>query len=234
MVLSYPRQRVLTPSAMTKLEARLQEFVALEGVEDMGRSQRESLEAEAKLIERQLELVGRYMALAETPAQREATAVVFGERRSQLAAVRLQIGALVPPPVSLDPNLEVATALAGLHRLQEPAELAGAGPAAAGDLFGQIDAKLFLRFNATQRSKHKFSNLSGGVQTLGSASPPGPLYQGPTGRICIKERLAAGELVTAAPVDVPPGNDKPGPEVGWSAHVQHGPKLRVGTSRLCR
>jgi hypothetical protein len=227
-VLSCLRQRVLTPTAMAKLEARLHQLAAAEAGEDRIRLQREAREAEMKTIERRLEIVGRNMALAETPDERQATAVIFGELRALLASQRKQLDELEEVPVSTDPGREVTSALAGLNRLHELAESSGPGPEAAGDLIRLIDARLYLSFRSVERGRRTLSVPGGGALTFGSTSPPGPLYQGPTDRAIIREMLAAGESVTAAPVDVPPGIDKPVPEVGWSANVQRGTRRCSG------
>jgi hypothetical protein len=227
-VLSCVRQRVLTPTAMAKLEARLHQLAAAEVGEDRVRLQRQAREAEVKTTERRLEVVGRNMAEAETTEERQAMAVVFGELRAQLASQRKRLDELAEVAVSTDSGREVASALAGLNRLHELADPSGPGPETAGELIRLINAKLYLSFRSLERGKRTFSVPVSGVLTFGSTSPPGPLYQGPTDRAIIREMLAVGESVTAASADVPPGIDKPGPEVGWSANVQRGTRRCSG------
>ena len=82
-----------------------------------------------KAIERRLEVVGRNLALAETPDERQATAVIFGDLRAQFASQRKQLDELEAVPVSTDPGREVASAFAGLNRLHELAEPSHRGQA---------------------------------------------------------------------------------------------------------
>jgi hypothetical protein len=76
---------------------------------------------------------------------------------------------------------EVAAALALLRRLAEwgaQAEDYGA----IGELFRQVNVKLFARFQAMPVKKRVLNKLVGGAVTFGSSAPPIEIYQGPTAR----------------------------------------------------
>jgi hypothetical protein len=221
-VLACLRQRVLSPTALPKLTARLRELAAAEGVEDPARRRREACEAELAAVERKLATVGRNMALAETPEERQATAAVFRELQESKARLARQLDGIRPAEGVADPEREVEAALAGLGRLHELAVVSEPEGAGLGELFRRVDARLYLRFRAEERGGRTINTPSGGVLTFGSTPPPGPLYQGPTDRAIIRRMLAAGEPVSAPSGHGAPGSSEPGPEVNWSANVQRG------------
>jgi hypothetical protein len=49
-------------------------------------------------------------------------------------------------------------------------------------LFGQLQARLFLRFGEVRGKKRTFNKVTGGVVTFGETPAPVVLYEGPTGR----------------------------------------------------
>jgi hypothetical protein len=57
--------------------------------------------------------------------------------------------------------------------------------AAATELFHEVNARLYLRYQEMDRGRQKVNRLVGGVVTFGATPPPIPLYEGPTdcGRI---------------------------------------------------
>src|SRR6185312_2912365 len=74
-----------------------------------------------------------------------------------------------------------AAALARLRRLTEWAAQAE-DYAAVGELFRQVNVRLFARFRAVPKKKRVLNKLVGGVVTFGASPPPVPLYDGPTAR----------------------------------------------------
>jgi hypothetical protein len=205
-ILSCLRQRVLAPTAMAKLEARLREMAAESG--------------DGAARQRKLETVGRNMALAETAEERAATAVVFRELQAEVAKLRAQIQSHRPPEAARPPEREVEAAMAGLDRL---ASLASSeDQASVGELFRQLDVRLYLGFRATERGSRKINEVGGGVVTFGATPPPSPLYDGPTDRAIIRQKLASGEPVSSVADQVVPRNHLSDPEVNWSANVQRG------------
>jgi hypothetical protein len=53
---------------------------------------------------------------------------------------------------------------------------------AIGELFRQVNVKLFARFQAVPVKKRVLNKLAGGVVTFGSSAPPIEIYQGPMAR----------------------------------------------------
>ena len=207
-VLACLRQRVLSPTAMAKLKTRLRELAAAEGDEDPDRRRREALEAELASVERKFATVGRNLALAETPEERQVTAAVFGELRESRSRLERQLEGLRPTKVVSDQEREVEAALAGLDRLHELAVAAASEGEAIAELFRRVDARLYLRFRAEARGGRTINEPSGGVLTFGSAPPPRPLYEGPTDRAIIRRMLDAGEPVSASPGHGAPGSTR--------------------------
>ena len=221
-VLECLRQRVLTPTAMNKLRTRLEELADAEGAPDRPQRQREACTAELRVVERKLATVGQNLALAESLAQHRATATVFDELESEAVRLRGRLRDLEATSPARDPAREVEAAVAGLGRLHELAGASNDDLGAAGELFGGVNARLFLKFRAEARGEKTIQTPNGGVLTFGSTPPPGPLYDGPTGRTILRVRMAAGEPVAATPEGVPPGSPGPGPEANWSANMQRG------------
>lgn len=190
-VLSCLRQQVLTPSAKAKLEARLRELAEAETGNKPAQQRAESDRSKLAALEKKPETVGRNMALAEWPEERTATAAVFRELQLEVNRARAQILSHRPPGPERSSELEVKAALAGLDRLADLVQ-SEANHMAIGELFRQLDVRLYLRFRATQRGRQKISVVGGGILTFGSTPPPSPLYDGPTDRAIIRQKLASG------------------------------------------
>ena len=60
--------------------------------------------------------------------------------------------------------------------------------ASIGQLFGQLQARLFLRFAEVRGKKRTVNQVAGGVVTFGETAAPVVLYEGPTGRRQYKAR----------------------------------------------
>lgn len=221
-VLACLRQFMLNPSILDKVKARLDELATAEQGDDPAKKQMEADQAELILTRRKLEKVAENMALAESPAEREATAVVFRKLKSQEATLEQRINAHRPPSLGVEPQQQVQAALGVLDRLAE--SLASTDPdwSAVGDAFNLTNARLYLRFSEVFKGRQKLNVLAGGVVTFGSTPPPGPLYTGPTDRPIIRRMLAAGESVTAFPVRGESGDSNAGQDVIGSAIVQRG------------
>src|SRR5262249_29526542 len=95
-----------------------------------------------------------------------------------------------------------------------------------GELFRQVNVRLFLRFEEVRLKKRKVNRVAGGVVTFGSAPPPIRPYEGPTGRRMIKGPAAE---VAAGPGDltVPSEPVVPGREGGSSGNVNRGERIRT-------
>ena len=216
------RQRVLNPSTLTKLRARLTELETAERGEDPVQRQLDANRAELATLRRKVQKVGENMALSETREERAAVARVFGDLKAQEARLEQRIAAHRPVPLQVEPQKQVEAALGALDRLAESVAAGAADWSAVGSAFDRTNAKLYLRFAAVEKGRKTFSVPAGGVVTFGSTPPPGALYTGPTDRAIIRKMLAAGESVTATPECVAPGSSNAGQDVIGSANVQRG------------
>jgi hypothetical protein len=221
-VLACLKQRVLNPSTLAKLKARLHELATAEQGEDPAWRHLESDRAELAAIRRKIERVGENMALAESREVRDATASVFRKLKGQESALEQHIAARRPVTPQVEPQRQVAAALGTLDRLSESLAAGTADWSAVGSAFTQTNAKLYLRFAEVEKGRKRFNVPAGGVVTFGSSPPPGPLHTGPTDRPIIRKMLAAAEPVTATPEHVAAGNSDAGQDVIGSANVQRG------------
>jgi hypothetical protein len=221
-VLACLRQRLLNPSTLAKLRARLTELANAEQGEDPAQRQLEADRAELMALQRKVQKAGENMALSETKEERAAVTRVFGELKAQEARLEQRIAAHRPAPLQVEPQKQVEAALGALDRLAESVAAGAADWSTVGVAFDRTNAKLYLRFAAVEKGRKTFSVPAGGAVTFGSAPPPGSLYTGPTDRAIIRKMLAAGEPVTATPECVTPGGSNAGQDVIGSANVQRG------------
>ncbi len=220
-VLAALRQRVLPPAVMAKLRDRLRELATADRGADPAGRDLAAAQAEAAAVARKLQTVGRNMALAETADERQATAGVFAELKAEEASIGRRVQELERRgPAGGDPGREVEAALAGLDRLADLATAADPGFTGVAGLFGQVDARLYLRFRREERGHQVVNVPAGGVLTFGAAPPPGSMYDGPTDRAIIRKMLAAGESVSPVPGRGAPASSETGQEVERSANVQ--------------
>jgi hypothetical protein len=135
--------------------------------------------------------------LAKTEVQHEAAAEVLEDLAKQKKSLAVEIvSAKALVILANKPEAEVEAALAVLGRL--PKLVADQhNLAAIGKAFGLVNLRLFLKFKKVQVKKRTLNRLDHGVVTFGEASPPVPLYAGPTGRRAIAANTAA--LVAASP-----------------------------------
>jgi hypothetical protein len=181
-LLSCVRQRVLAPRILVKLEARLTELARRESAESAAAAELRSKEAALLAVRAQLERVERNLALAESPAQFRAVAAQFDRFQGQVRALEAEVGVLRrQADKGEDAETEVAAALALLRRLTEWAAQAE-DYAAVGELFRQVNVKLFARFQAVPAKQRVLNKLVGGVVTFGTSAPPVEPYSGPTAR----------------------------------------------------
>lgn len=185
------RRRLLRPGLRSKLERRLRQMA--EAAQVMDRRAKELAAARAALaeVERQLPVVWRNMAMAATEDQRLAMAAVFEElqaRKRQVAAD--VVAADRAAGGTRDAAGEVAAAMAVAHRLTDLA----ADPenlARVGELFRQINARLFVRFREVPQGKRLLRKPASGYATFGDAEPPINLCAGRTMRQKVKEAAAS-------------------------------------------
>jgi hypothetical protein len=143
-------------------------------------------------VRAQLDTVGRNLGLAATPAQYQAVAALFEELTGQEKALEAEVLALRRQAgEGRDAEAEAAAALALLGRLSEWAARAE-DYAAVGELFRQVNVRLFARFRPVRVKKRLLNKLVGGVVTFGSSAPPVAIYGGPTAREKLTSPAAGG------------------------------------------
>ncbi len=179
------RQRLLSTTLLPKLQRRLEQIAARELCGAKALHDSRSKHAALANVRAQLEKVTRNLALADTPEQYGAVAAVFEDLTKQERALQADIAALPPTNKPEDARAEVAAAMALAQRLPDLASEPG-NFAAIGELFRQINVRLFLRFREVREGKRTLNKLGGGVVTFGSAPPPIATYLGPTSRKKIK------------------------------------------------
>ena len=79
--------------------------------------------------------------------------------------------------------------------------------AAIGQVFQQVNVRLFLRFGKEQAGKRILNKMVSGVVTFGDAPPPITFYHGPTARKMIEGPVTTG--VTEPGNSASPGLPKP-------------------------
>lgn len=180
------RQQLLAPTIRARLEQKLRAIAARECDHTRPKLELAKKQAALAAAKANRERAGRNLALADGPDQYREVAAVFEQLKGQEAALEAEIRLLEQAAdTRLDPEAEVAAAMAGVDRLAELAD-SPAGLEGAGRLFQQLNARLFLRFTEGLWKTRVVTKVAGGVVTFGSTPPPLTLYEGPTGRRHVK------------------------------------------------
>lgn len=185
-VLRCIRQKLLSPTLLQKIEARLASFGQADGA-DTGDNRAKKLAAELKMVENELAVAKRNLARANSDEEYGAISSEFArlsQRQQQLHQESIEhVEAkkkLNPSHSELDHVREIIRNLAKL------ATEAG-GLQAAGELIRLVDAKLYLAFEPVTVKKRMINKIKSGVVTFGDAPPPIDVYRGPTSRKALKE-----------------------------------------------
>ena len=220
-VLNCVRQRVLVPGLLDRLRDRLRELAEAELGADRRDADQRALRDELAKVTRDLGVVQRNLARAATDAQWQAIQAEFDKLHATQKDLEQRLAAATQPqPADRGVEQEVEAALAGLDRFDDLAKSADAQQAIA-ELFGRLNARMFVQFRELPRGRQKVNELVGGVLTFGSAPPPVPLYEGPTDRRVIRKRVADGEVdsLLAGSAASPGGGPQDGPEDESSGNV---------------
>lgn len=216
-VLGCIRQRVLSKSCRDKLESRLRDLARSE--QKPPGSDRSAVAAKraalAELGERR-ETIARNLALATNQDQFKAIAEIYDKTGREEESLRRELLA-DERSITADTDIEseIEEALADFDRLSELAsDSTQLGP--IGELFNELDARLFLRFEEVQLKKRKMNKIVGGVVTFGASEPPIKLYEGPTGRRALGSKAKAPDETPGAPqfLSVPTSSDREGNSLG--------------------
>ena len=218
-------QRLHTPTAMAKLEAKLRQLAEQERVEPGSNADAKTSQAALERVEKDLSKASRNLALAETEEDYRAIAAVCRELRKEKSILEEKIASLRPTarPTS-NIETEVEAALSVVARL--PDMVADASQLAMiGDAFTIADVKLFIAFSPTQLKKRTVNKVSHGVVNFGAVPPPIPLYRGPTGRRA-RQLSSAATVAAGLEGDVTlPGRGDDGREGKSLGNVNRGDRI---------
>lgn len=198
------RQRLLAPTLRTRLEQKLRAIAAREQSQQRPAEALPSKQAALAAVRRKRERVGQNLALAEDAEQYRAIAAVFEQLQKEERSLEKEVRQLEQLNGELtDLDAEVTAALAGLDRLTAVAQEASSNLGAVGQLFQQLNARLFFRFEEEYKKKRTVNKVASGVVTFGASPPPVALYEGPTSRQHVQAPVAperaAGRESSASP-----------------------------------
>jgi len=192
-VLSCLRQRLLSPTLLSKVEQRVTE-IARSRVSSSRQTSPQLGDKQTQLarLAEDLEKISRNMALADSPDQFEMMASVFDEVKQRHVALKAEIAAAEKNENAdrIDIKSEIGAAMGMIDRLADLVSEPN-GFEAAREIFDLTNVRLFLKFRPVQVKKRVLNKLTGGVVTFGSAPPPVSRYEGPTGRETIKGPAAS-------------------------------------------
>jgi hypothetical protein len=136
--------------------------------------------------------VSRNLALADTVEQHRAIAAHFDGFKGQEKALEAEVCALRRQAgEGHSAEAEVAAALALLRRMTEWAAQAK-DYVTVGELFRQVNVRLFARFRGVKVKKRVLNKPVGGVVTFGASAPPVEIYSGSTARQKLTNPAASG------------------------------------------
>lgn len=180
-------QRFLgSPELLEKLRQRFLSFARQEQSKPQNPEDLCAKQAELVQLERDLEKVGRNLAMAETEGQHQVVAKVFAELESKKAILESEVRILQSISHSsrdIDGEIEAAMSFAAqLSKLTTMPE----GLKSATEAIRMADFKLYLKFEKVRAGKRDLNKVSGGVATIGAVSPPIQVYSGRTDREYLK------------------------------------------------
>jgi hypothetical protein len=223
-LLSCIRQRLLSPNLMTKLEARIRQIAEAEAEHGQPAHQLGKLQESLSEVERQLVTIRRNMALAETKEQYKEIAVVFEELQSRKRQLQTEAAmAEKCQPKVKDIQGEVAAAMGVAFRLTD-LSADKQNFVALGELFTQLNARIFFRFREAKSGKRLLRKPDGGIVTFGAAEAPIDPYVGPTTRKLIK---AAANKADTAVATASSNCNGPGSEGISLGNANRGDRIRT-------
>ena len=140
---------------------------------------------------RETDRISLNLALAENSDQHKAIATIFNQVSQEEKELELQLRE-AEKLAKNSPDLEndISAALRDFDLLVDLAT-DDTDLGAVGEVFRQLNARLFLQFEQVQPNKRRINKVAGGLVTFGTSPPPVSLYEGPTGR-----RALQGMVVT--------------------------------------
>jgi hypothetical protein len=180
------QQQICSPGAKKRLEEKLLKRAQAEAISPPETQTLQIKKNQLEQIEKKLKIAGRNLALAGDDAQFQAVSEVIKEMQEEKKTCMQEISVLEKQSNACGNHKDdVATLLKSLERLQELAGDAN-NLQAIGQLFVQVNLRMFLRFLPVQKKKRIENKLVGGVLTFGEAPLPLSPYAGPTNRAALK------------------------------------------------
>jgi hypothetical protein len=197
------RQRLMAPPLKSKLEQKLRAIAERERSRISPDAELNAKRAMLAAERAKRERAGQNLALAEGPDQFQTVAAVFEQLKQKEKVLEAEIRQLEHPAgENRDVDAEVDAALAGLDRMAAlaaaPHDLGGVG-----QLFRQLNARVFLRFAEGRWKTRVVNQVVSGVVTFGATPPPVALYDGPTDRRKVKCLTTSGGEVESIAPDLP-------------------------------
>ncbi len=205
-VLSCIQQRLLAPELSVELEKRFRQFAEQESRQTSSQTQLLEQRSALTRIEADLAVVQKNLARASTDAQYQAISAEFDTLKRQQTEAVAKLKSVETAPKRYDIDSEVRSALALVKNLTELANEANT-ISLVGDLFRQLNARLFLAFQSTPLRTRVVQRVASGVVTFGAAPAPVEIYSGRTDREAVKIQSSATAACNAA-----------GPESGDGRH----------------
>ncbi len=224
-VMACLKQRLLAPTAMAKLEAKLRQLAEQERVDPGINADTKANQAALEQVERNLSKADRNLALAENEDDHRAIAAVRSELRKEKSILEEKLAstrATARPTSNMEAEIEAA--LSAVARL--PDMVADASQLAMiGDAFRIADVKMFIAFKPTTLKKRTVNKVSHGVVNFGAVPPPIALYRGPTSRRAIQLSSAATVAAGSEGDITPPNRGDHGREGKSLGNVNRGDRI---------
>jgi hypothetical protein len=221
------QQRILSPRLMQKIEQRLVAIAEREVKREEPDTGLQAKKSALAQVNMKLDKGAENLLLAENETQRQAMAKVFEKLQREKLSLEAEIAAATKSETKTDLQAEVAAALNLAKRLGKFSDPPENLPA-VGQLFQQVNARMFFRFRKEVVNKRTLNRVASGVVTFGSAPPPIVIYEGPTAR---KKIQGSATMVAAEPgesgsplVPKPSGPGKEGESLG---NVSRGDWIRT-------
>lgn len=218
-MLSCIRQRALSPRRLQKLEDRIRQLAAADQQDSRVEQEIARKRAELSDVEGQRDQVSQNLARSKTDEQYRAIAAVFDQLSDQANSIRAEIADAEGQLANTgNADAAVETAMEIVHQMTQLARNCE-DMGAARQVFGLLNARLFLGFHAAKVQNRILNKITGGVVTFGDAPPPIEIYEGPTARKKIKGPMAKdvvgpGEGRVPSPPERGNGSSREGNSLG--------------------
>ncbi|MDB5341625.1 MAG: Resolvase domain protein [Schlesneria sp.] len=160
-----------SPELLEKLRQRFLSLAKQEQSKSQNPEDLYAKQAELAQLEKDLETVGRNLAMAKSEGQHQIVAKIFAELEGKIATLESEVRILQSKSNSsrdVDAKIEAAMSFATqLSRLITMPE----GLKSAAEAIQMADFRLYLKFEKMRVGKRELNKVVGGVATIGAVSP---------------------------------------------------------------